>query len=127
MRSKTITLLVVCILLLSVTVVMGQEIGTVKNTIDNDTPFVRIPITVTESGQTIVADVVSTTGDLDTLLYLLDNNENIVDENDDKAKDDTKSRIKFPEADAGKYTLVATRYKVAAGDSSGDFDLADIA
>jgi hypothetical protein len=122
-RAKRIVPLVLCILLLSVTVVTGQEIETVRNTIDNNTPFVRIPITVAESGQTIVADVVSTTGDLDTLLYLLDNNENIVDENDDKAKDDTNSRIEFPEADAGKYTLVATRYKVAAGDSSGDFEL----
>ena len=123
MRVKRITLLVIGILLLSVTVVIGQEIETIRNTINDDTPFVRIPITVAQDGQTIVADVVSTTGDLDTLLYLLDSNENIVDENDDKAKDDTSSRIDYPEANAGNYTLIATRYKVAEGDSSGDFQL----
>jgi hypothetical protein len=120
---KLIRLLVVLGLLLPVSLVMGQGGETYKGTIDNNAPFMRIPITVTEDGQTIIADVTSTTGDLDTLLYLLDNNENIVDENDDKAKDNTNSRIEFPEADAGKYTLIATRYKVVEGDSSGDFEL----
>jgi hypothetical protein len=123
LKIKSIGLLMVLGLLVTTAGVLAQGGSNYRGAISDDSPFIRIPVTVNEDGETIIADVTSTTGDLDTLLYLLDENENIVDENDDKSKDNTSSRIEFPLADAGTYTLVATRYKVAEGDSQGEFEL----
>ncbi|MBI5958198.1 MAG: hypothetical protein HY866_05670 [Chloroflexi bacterium] len=101
----------------------AQDDQPITGKIDTETPFIRYPINVTGDGSTIVADILPVSGDLDTLLYLLDNQDQIVAENDDRAKGDPSSLIVFPQAEAGQYTLIATRYKVVEGDSSGDFEL----
>ncbi|MBN2305612.1 MAG: pre-peptidase C-terminal domain-containing protein [Anaerolineae bacterium] len=123
MTARLITIVIVIGLLLPGAAAIGQA-DTITGVIDNDAPFIRVPIQVTEDGSTIVADIQKTSGDLDTLLYLVDSSGNIVAENDDREKQDTNSLLSFPQADSGEYTLIATRYKVAEGDSSGDFELA---
>lgn len=126
MKARLVAAFVVWMMLgslIPVRSVDAQDDGTIKGTIDSATPFVRVPITVTEEGSTITADIKPVSGDLDTVLYLLDNQDQIIAENDDRAKDDPSSLLVFPLADAGQYTLIATRYKVAEGDSSGDFEL----
>lgn len=96
----------------------------VTGVIDDDHPFEPVEITVTRDNTTIIADMRPTSGDLDTLLYLVDSTGTIVAENDDRVlKKDSSSLIEFPAADAGVYRIIATRYKAAAGDTSGDFEL----
>jgi hypothetical protein len=68
------------------------------------------------------ADQTETT-ELDTFLYLLDSNNRIVAENDDAAKGAVNSLIEYPEAQAGSYRIVATRYGLEEGDSTGDYEL----
>ncbi len=122
MKARLLAILVVMSLLLPGARAFGQG-DTSTGTINDDTPFVKIPIQVAEDGTTIIADIQATSGDLDTLLYLVDSAGIIVAENDDRVKRDTNSLLVFPQADAGQYTLVVTRYKVAEGDSSGDYQL----
>ncbi len=92
-------------------------------TIDNNTPFQTFAFSVETDGSTIVLDIQPTSGNLDTLLYLVDGSGNIIAENDDRSRRDFSSRIEFPQADARPYTVVATRYGVVDGESSGDFEL----
>ncbi len=125
MNKRVLCLLIVFGLLAVVPVVWGQDGGgqVIKGTINNDVPFVRVPVTIPTDGSTFTADIKPISGDLDTLLYLVDSDGQIVAENDDRSKNDPSSLIEFPQADAGDYTLIVTRYKVAEGDSSGDFEL----
>ncbi len=95
----------------------------VSGTIDDDTPFVDIPLTIGADGANVIIDIVPTGGDLDTLLYLVDSRGAIVAENDDRARGDFSSLIEFPDAEAGLYSIIATRYGVEDGDSSGTFEL----
>lgn len=101
----------------------AQNSSTVTGFIDGTTPFVEFPVQVNASGTTIILDIKPTSGNLDTLLYLVDSNGNIVSENDDRVRGDTSSRIVFPQAPVGNYTAIATRFGVADGTSSGDFEL----
>jgi hypothetical protein len=99
----------------------GEQL--INGTIDNNTAYVEFSFTVEQDDSTIVLDIVPVSGDLDTLLYLVDSNGIIVDENDDRSRTDYSSRIEFPHADAGAYTAIATRYGVGDGSSSGDFQM----
>ncbi|MCD4686632.1 MAG: hypothetical protein K8S97_11920, partial [Anaerolineae bacterium] len=118
------TLLVIVLLLIPTLPALGQGGDPYSGTIDDGQPYVRIPFTVPEDGMTIVADMAPPEdGELDTLLYLLDDQDNILAENDDREKGDSSSLITFYQADAGNYSLIATRYKVADGGSSGEFNL----
>lgn len=121
MKIRLFIGVVLVVVLKAATPAHSQE--PIAGTIDNETPFIRYPITVPHDGETIIADITPLDGDLDTLLYLLDSDENIVDQNDDRSKEDTSSRIEFRQAAAGDYALIATRYKMAEGDSAGNFEL----
>ena len=121
MNSRRYVWIVLLLILAAAAPAHSQE--PITGTIDNETPFIRYPIAVPDDGETIIADIKPLDGDLDTLLYLLDSGENIVDQNDDRSKEDVSSRIEFRQAAAGTYTLIATRYKMAEGDSSGNFEL----
>jgi hypothetical protein len=101
----------------------GQEGDLITGQIDNDTPFIEIPLTVEQDDSDIILDITPVSGDLDTLLYLVDSAGSIVAENDDRSRDDYSSLIEFPQAAAGQYTVIATRYGVADGDTQGDFEL----
>lgn len=129
MNIRRLVVLLIVLAMLPVMPASGQDGGgaaeTYTGTIDDTQPYVRIPVSVPESGATLIADMRPTEGsELDTLLYLVDENDNILAENDDRARGDSSSLIVFPQADAGEYALIATRYKVAEGDSQGDFELA---
>ncbi len=121
MKTRLLIGFALWVIIQAATLVHSQE--SISGTIDNETPFIRYPITVPRDGETIIADIRPFDGDLDTVLYLLDSDENIVDQNDDRSKVDTSSRIEFRQATAGSYTLIATRYKMAEGDSAGNFEL----
>ncbi|TVR22929.1 MAG: hypothetical protein EA396_04855 [Anaerolineaceae bacterium] len=92
-------------------------------TIRDNRPFYEIPIVVTQDNSTIEIEMVRINGTLDPMLYLVDAAGNIVDENDDRAPGDLNSFIRFLQAPAGEYTVIATRFGVTAGDTSGDFRL----
>jgi hypothetical protein len=108
--------------------VVAQDFQGFNGRIDNDTPYHEHKVIVYQTGATIIADIRPVRGDaggnLDTLLILVDDNNNIVAENDDRVrKVDKSSRIEFPEAQAGEYTVIATRYGVDRGKTAGDYRL----
>lgn len=97
-----------------------------NGSITNDAPFVEDTLTVTQEGSTIVLDIVSVTGDLDSKLYLLDERGTILAENDDRPGADIgdfSSYIEYPQAAAGDYRIITTRFGVLDGTSTGDFEL----
>lgn len=100
-----------------------QDENHYTGTIDNDTPYETFPITVRENGSKVIVDIRATSGDLDTLLYLVDHAGSIVAENDDRTEGDFNALIEYPQAMAGDYTIIATRYGVMEGLSSGDFEI----
>src|SRR5688572_20616870 len=116
---KRYVLVIVLILAWSVRAVNAQD-NAIKGTIDDKNSFVEVPFTVTEDGSTITLDIVPTSGDLDTTLYLVDQNNLVIAENDDRSEDDSSSQIVFPYASAGRYTAIGTRYGVGDGDTTGD-------
>lgn len=96
--------------------------------IDDRTPFTEYLIEVPNDGSTIIADIRSADGDItfDTTLYLVDASGQIVAENGERAggePGDLTSRIEFPQALAGEYRVIATRYRVLEGTAEGDYVL----
>jgi hypothetical protein len=91
--------------------------------IDDTTPFIEIPIRIENDGDTVSITAQATSGDLDTLVYLVDANSAIVAENDDRATDDTDSSLTFLQAPQGDYTVIVTRFGVEEGKTSGEYDL----
>lgn len=91
--------------------------------IDDNTPFVEIPIAVFDDNSLLKISLTATSGDLDPLLYLVDSNGNIIAENDDVVDGDINSYIEFVRPPFGKYTIIATRFGVDEGDTGGDFSL----
>ncbi len=134
MRLRVFISLFVAGLLLSLTalgsIAQDDAIITLEETgrIDDDNPFDRYTFDVTENGSYIVLDIVSADPEdpLDTVLYLLDEDNNILAVNDDR-KDgepgDLTSHIEFPQAEAGEYSVIATRYKDIEGTAEGDYAL----
>ncbi|MDX2075989.1 MAG: clostripain-related cysteine peptidase [bacterium] len=123
MKLRLMLMWCVVLILFIAQTAQAQNTTTVTGFIDGSTSFIEFPIQVTASGSTIILDIRPTSGNLDTLLYLVDSNGNIVSENDDRVRGDTSSRIVFPQAEQGNYTAIATRFGVADGTSSGDFEL----
>ena len=123
MKFRLMLVWCVVLILFIAQTTQAQNSSVTTGFIDNNTPFIEYPIQVANSGTTIILDIKPTSGNLDTLLYLVDGNGNIVSENDDRVRGDISSRIAFPLADAGNYTAIATRFGVADGTSSGDFEL----
>lgn len=89
--------------------------------IDGATPYFEIPFNVRRTGSTIVIDLYKLSGDLDTLLFLVDGAGNIVASNDDRSSESRDSLVRFPQAAAGQYRAVATRYKIERGSTRGQF------
>jgi hypothetical protein len=100
-----------------------QDHPIITGTIDDNNPYETIPFVVEEDGSTIIIDIKPTSGDLDTYLFLLDASGNILTANDNRARGDFSSLIEFPQTESGNYSIIATRYKVEEGSSSGDFIL----
>lgn len=97
--------------------------GAAQGRISSDQPYVSYQFQG-ELGAVISASVQRTSGSLDTLLVLMDNNGNLVALNDDAGDGTTDSAI----ADArlrrgGTYLLIVTRYAQLLGATEGDFAL----
>lgn len=99
----------------------GEQV--VSGTIDNETPFASYSVAVDESGSTIILDLAIDSGDLDTVLYLVDSAGTIIAENDDRSRQDYSSFIRFPNAPAGQYRAIAARYNVETGETTGTYTL----
>ncbi len=130
LMRRSIFLIFILTILLSTTVIAAQEnpTRTEEGTISNATPYIIYDLEIEQDGTLIILDIVPKDAEsgLDTLLYLVDSNNNIIAENDDRpgaAPGDFSSRIEFPQASAGHYHVVATRYNVLDGTSEGDFIL----
>ena len=109
-----------------------------KGLIDDNQSYFEKDFTVRRTGSTIRLDLIPLSGDLDTLLYLVDTRTgNIIAENDDRPtltpeieaesrnhpRISVSSYIEFPQAAAGQYRVIATRYGTARGRTSGQFRL----
>lgn len=94
----------------------------IRGMIDNTNPFVEVPFSLNQDAR-VTLDLRATSGDLDTLLYVVDASGNIILENDDRTRGDTSSRVGDLSLSAGTYTAIATRYGVDEGDTSGNFEL----
>lgn len=127
MKVKLYSLLAVCVLLAASAFPLYAQESTQEftGTIDDETPFTEYPLRITERGLDVVIDLrpADETSDLDTLLYLINNQNQIIASNDDRADDDLSSLIRFPEIAPGNYTVIATRYAGEAGTTSGDYAL----
>lgn len=121
--SKVNLWLFLCLILGSTILTAQENRLDMSGTLGNDTPFLEFPLITEEPNSTILVDMQATSGDLDTLLYLVDGKGNIVAENDDRAKGNTDSLLQFPQAAVGSYTVIATRYDVVGGKTVGDFEL----
>ncbi len=104
---------------------------TAAGLIDDENPFTEYRIVVPRDGSTIIADLRASDGNIrfDTLLYLVDENGQIIAENDDRiggVPGDLTSRIEYPQALAGEYRVIATRYRVLDGTTVGNY-IIDIA
>ena len=98
----------------------GELIEAHTGQIDNETQTIAYPIEVSE-GQTIYAVAETTSGDLDTVLRLLDPSGNPVALNDDRGDGSLNSAVGHTARESGTYTVSMERYR--SGDSSGEFQL----
>jgi|GEM_PF-1411275 len=90
--------------------------------ITNELPFFQVPLENVPAGARITIDLRATSGDLDTYLGLLYNDQ-LVAENDDREDGVLDSRIEYPNAEGGNYVVVATRYGFEDGATTGSFEL----
>lgn len=100
------------------------ERGTpLQGTITNDQSYVAYSFEG-RAGEFITIDMLRTTGNLDTLLLLIDSNGSIVDSNDDVAFGNTNSTISNARLlTDGTYIIVASRYGKEIGGTEGTFEL----
>lgn len=94
-------------------------------TIDDAHPFWEYSFRVRNRGSLVQIDMshIEADSELDTYLYLVDSNGNIVAENDDRQRGDSTSFIEYPQAASGVYRIIAGRYGLDSGDTSGNFQL----
>jgi hypothetical protein len=97
--------------------------GSVENTITNDQPF-RAYRFEGHFGDQIGAQVTKTSGNLDTLMALMDSNGNLLALNDDLAEGSTDSILQGVRLRrAGTYFVIVTRYAQLLGATEGGFSL----
>lgn len=113
----------VALICLSFAPLLAQEARPQSGRLSDSSAFQEVPLRISRDGETLIAEMRATSGNLDPLLLLVDENGVIVAENDDLSPDDASARIIYPQAMRGQYTLVATRYGVRNGTSTGDYDL----
>jgi Clostripain family/Bacterial pre-peptidase C-terminal domain len=99
----------------------GGQSDVLSDTINNDQYFVEYPLSGVTEGQTITIETQATSGDLDLYVGLF-YGDTVVAENDDRDKNTTDSYLEFPQAQAGDYTIVITRYGFEQGETSGQFE-----
>lgn len=116
-------LLCLYLLLIIMPVDAQDDVDTFTGTLDADKTFYEYPIRITSDQTTLIADSRATSGDLDTIIYLLDDAGNILAQNDNRTRSDPNAYLYYPSASAGTYTLILARYDLDKGTTSGDFTL----
>jgi len=95
----------------------------VEGTITNDSPYVAYTFEG-QAGDVISVTVDATAGSLDTYLFLIDANGQIISQNDDADETTRNSALNSVVLNTpGTYTLVATRYGQQIGGTEGAFTL----
>ncbi len=103
--------------------VSAEPVTTLTGTISDAAPEQRFAIDLF-ANETIFVTAEATSGDLDTLLTIVDAGQRVLAQNDDyNPQVSLNSALTFTSAAAGTYYFVVSRYEGAAGDSSGDFVL----
>ncbi|MCU0481119.1 MAG: clostripain-related cysteine peptidase [Anaerolineae bacterium] len=120
---RRFALFILLTLLLSITPIFAQTDTPFTGTLDTNKPFYEYPILIEDDNTTLTADSQATSGDLDTIIYLLDETGNILAQNDNRTRDDLDAYLFYPAMDAGAYTLILARYDLDDGTTSGDFTL----
>ncbi|MEZ4668869.1 MAG: clostripain-related cysteine peptidase [Anaerolineae bacterium] len=92
-----------------------------RDTLDDNQYYVEYPLAGVTEGQTITIDARATSGDLDLYVGIFFG-DTVVAENDDRDKDTTDAFLEYPEAQAGDYSVVVTRYGFEKGKTSGAFE-----
>jgi Bacterial pre-peptidase C-terminal domain len=100
--------------------VTGDPLGNFSGFIDNDNEQEDYTVDLV-AGQTIYAMTTATSGDLDTVLTLLDPAGETLAVNDDFEANNLNSAFAFTVEADGTYTVQVGRY--GGGESSGNFDL----
>lgn len=94
-----------------------------QGTISNEAYFELYAFTG-QAGQTVTIDMTAAAGSsLDTLLGLLDYNDEVLEENDDVASGNYNSSITYTLPYSGNYYIFATRYGIDEGTSTGAYTL----
>lgn len=93
-----------------------------NGTLDDTMPFGVQLFDVEDDNSAVSLVAERTAGDVDTLLYLLDDAGMILAANDNRSPDDFDSALTY-DAPAGTYQAVIARYNLARGRSSGGFRL----
>lgn len=97
--------------------------SSVNGTITNAQPY-QVFSFDGQAGTLVTIDMTSTSGSLDTFLFLLDSRGNVIDSNDDAGDGVTDSQIASGLlTETGTYTIVATRYAKRIGGTEGTFAL----
>lgn len=125
-QSRRLVLVIVLVMINLLNIVSIHAEGTstsFSGLLNDETPFLEFSVTVTQDNSNISIDIQATDGDLDTFLYLVDANGIILAENDDREDGNTDSLITLAKLSSGTYRIVATRYDIEDGDSSGHFEL----
>lgn len=126
-RLLSVFLTVFVATLIGQSVTDAQDIRSVVTaTITNDQAYSSTRFSVAESGKTFVAEMRAVTGDLDPQLFVLraDDPERIpIAFNDNRNSNTTDAFIAIPNIPIGEYVLVAARYALDAGTTSGDYEL----
>jgi hypothetical protein len=99
----------------------GSQGDTFSDKIDDKQYYIQYPLTNVQAGDTITIDAKATGGDLDlyTGIFFGDT---VVAENDDRDNSTKDSYLEYPQAEAGDYTVVVTRYGYEEGQTSGTFE-----
>ncbi len=100
----------------------GDQGETFSDTIGDDPYYVQYPLNDVQEGDTITIDARATSGDLDLYVGIFLGND-VVAENDDRDNDTKDSYLEYPQAQAGDYTVVITRYGYEQGETSGTFEV----
>lgn len=94
----------------------------IQGTLNDTSPLISYALNLGAS-QRVNIEAVRLNGDLDVQLYLLDAENRILAENDDRDSSSNDAQIIMPDLPAGTYYLLVTRYNIYNGLSSGDFEL----
>ena len=108
--------------LVTVSAALAQEetVLTYSGYLDSQVTMKEYPLDLLE-GQAVLITAEATSGDLDTMIYLLDPDGSIVGSNDDRSDETLDSALGYLVLESGSYTLQMTRYD--GSDTSGNYDL----